>query len=91
MNKKAVRRVIAERLNELENRQERERRIAEQLFVLPEWMNATSIAVTLSFRNECSTERVIQQAWADGKRVVIPKVIGQEMRFFEHSSSSRLI
>ncbi len=91
MNKKAVRRGIAEQLNELENRQERERRIAERLFLLPEWMNATSIAVTLSFRNECSTDRIIQQAWADGKRVVIPKVIDQEMRFFEHSSSSRLI
>lgn len=91
MNKQAVRHAVGKQLTQLDDRVRRERMIEQHLFGLPEWIKATSIAVTLSFRNECSTDRIIEQAWLEGKRVVIPKVVGKQMKFFEHTPSHVLL
>ncbi|WP_214847709.1 5-formyltetrahydrofolate cyclo-ligase [Exiguobacterium sp. s193] len=91
MNKQAVRHAVGESITQLDDRVDRERMIEQHLFSLPEWTEATSIAVTLSFRNECSTDRIIDQAWSEGKRVVIPKVVGKQMKFFEHTANHVLL
>lgn len=91
MEKREIRRFITDQLNQLEHREQKEQQIYDHLFALPEWKNAQSIAITLSFRNECATEPIILKAWELGKQVVIPKVMHQDMRFFEYLPNSPLI
>lgn len=47
--------------------------IASRLFSLPEWKSAGTIGVTLSTAGEIDTETTIQKAWAEQKRVAVPK------------------
>lgn len=49
------------------------------------WENAETVAVYLSVRKEWDTRDIVEQAWADGKKVVIPKTIPdtKEMIFYE--------
>ncbi|MCY9375517.1 5-formyltetrahydrofolate cyclo-ligase [Bacillus sp. T17B1] len=48
-------------------------RMYKHLFSLPEWQNASTIAVTISRGLEIPTRPVIEQAWEEGKQVCIPK------------------
>ncbi|MGM0947749.1 MAG: 5-formyltetrahydrofolate cyclo-ligase [Bacillota bacterium] len=48
-------------------------RMYKRLFSLPEWQNASTIAVTISRGLEIPTRPVIKQAWKEGKQVCIPK------------------
>lgn len=43
------------------------------LFSQPEWKNANVIGVTISTRNEINTKPIIEKAWKEGKKVVVPK------------------
>ena len=90
MNKQEVRRLIKERLDVMENRAEKERLIHEHVLLLPEWQQATCVAITLAFRNECDTRMLIEQAWQEGKTVLIPKVVGEEMVFYEYRPEDQL-
>lgn len=49
--------------------------LQKRLFQSGLWENAETIAVYLSVRNEWDTRKIVEQAWADGKRVAIPKTI----------------
>ena len=91
MEKQEIRQFITHQLNTLDRRQQREQQIYDRLFTVSAWENARSIAVTLSFRNECSTDPIIEKAWELGKQVVIPKVVQREMKFFEYLPNSRLV
>ncbi len=91
MEKQEIRQFITHQLDALDHRQQREQQIYDRLFTVPAWENARSIAVTLSFRNECPTNPVIEKAWELGKQVVIPKVVQREMKFFEYLPDSRLV
>ncbi|MCO4850141.1 5-formyltetrahydrofolate cyclo-ligase [Bacillus vallismortis] len=48
-------------------------RMYERLFSLPEWQNASTIAVTISKGLEIPTRPIIEEAWQRGKQVCIPK------------------
>lgn len=91
MEKQETRQFITHQLNTLDRRQQREQQIYDRLFTVSAWENARSIAVTLSFRNECSTDPIIEKAWELGKQVVIPRVVHREMKFFEYLPNSRLV
>lgn len=91
MEKQEIRQFITHQLNTLDRRQQREQQIYDRLFTVSAWENARSIAVTLSFRNECSTDPIIEKAWELGKQVVIPRVVHREMKFFEYLPNSRLV
>lgn len=45
-----------------------------QLWQLPQYQAAGFVMTYLSFNNEINTWPVVEQAWADGKRVAVPKV-----------------
>ena len=47
------------------------------------YTDAAEIYAYMDFRNEVMTTEFILRAWADGKRVAVPKVRGKEMDFFE--------
>lgn len=48
-------------------------RVAQQLFQDDNWMEASTIAITVSKAPEVDTFQVIRKGWEQGKRMVVPK------------------
>ena len=83
MDKKVLRREIGEKKRALSEAQivVRSCVLAEKLYNTPQYRDCRSLYAYLSFNQEVRTSPIIQRAWADGKRVAVPKVIGDEMVF----------
>ena len=56
-------------------------RLGELFFESEQYKAATSIYGYLPYNQEVRTVPMLQRALTDGKRVAVPKVIGDEMRF----------
>jgi 5-formyltetrahydrofolate cyclo-ligase len=48
-------------------------RIRKQVLALPEWRAADAVACYLAMEREVQTMKIVQQAWAEGKSVCVPK------------------
>ena len=83
MDKRALRRIIGEKKRAMSAREIEARSavLAEKLCRTDAYRAARSLYCYLSFNQEVRTRPVIERAWADGKRVAVPKVIGDEIRF----------
>lgn len=83
MDKKALRRMIGAKKSALtpEEVGRRSAILAERLFETPQYRTCRSLYAYLSFNQEVRTEPIIARAWADGKRVAVPKVMGRDMIF----------
>ncbi len=64
-------------------------RILERVRGLWEYQRADTLFIYMDARHEVETSELIRQAWADGKRVAVPKVSGRNMRFFYIASLER--
>ena len=62
--------------------------IQTQLFQTKEWQEAKTIGVTVSRFPEVRTEEIIERAWNEGKKVVVPKCNSKSttMDFYEMKS-----
>ena len=83
MDKKTLRRAISEKKSAM-TAAEIERRsaaLADKLFSTAQYRQAKSVYAYLAFNQEVRTRPIITRAWADGKRVAVPKVIGDDMVF----------
>ena len=58
------------------------RRLGELFRNHPLYQNADTIYGYLPYNQEVRTVPMLEQAIRDGKRVAVPKVIGEEMKFF---------
>ena len=57
---------------------DRERRsaiIQRRVLDLPEWRDADTVALYVAARNEVSTAQLLERAWAEGKRVLLPRCL----------------
>ena len=83
MDKKTIRREIGEKKRALTAREIEARSavLAEKLYATEQYRRANALYVYLSFNQEVRTRPIIERAWADGKRVAVPKVIGTDMVF----------
>jgi len=83
MDKKALRREIGEKKRAMTSEQieQASQRLAQRLFATEAYQNAQSIYGYLSYNQEVRTEGILKQALIDGKRVAVPKVFGDEMKF----------
>jgi 5-formyltetrahydrofolate cyclo-ligase len=83
MDKKALRREIGAKKRALtpEQIENRSAMLADKLYKSPQYRDCTSLYAYLSFNQEVRTNPIIQRAWVDGKRVAVPKVVGDEMVF----------
>jgi aminodeoxychorismate synthase component I/5,10-methenyltetrahydrofolate synthetase len=61
------------------------RELAERLFALPEYAAARSVLLTMSFGAEWDTRPVAERVLADGKQLVIPRVIKEPRRLELHA------
>ena len=92
MDKKALRREIGAKKSALtpEEVVRRSAVLAERLFNTDEYRACRSLYAYLSFNQEVRTNAIIERAWADGKRVAVPKVVGKEMVFIWLDSFDQL-
>ena len=83
MDKKALRREIGAKKRALSAAEIESRSaiLAEKLFSTAQYRDCKSLYAYLSFNQEVRTNPIIERAWADGKRVAVPKVVGDEMVF----------
>jgi 5-formyltetrahydrofolate cyclo-ligase len=64
-------------------RSSKSRQIEKRLFSLPEFKSAHAVMFFASFRSEVDTIPMVRRALDEGKRVILPKVIGDELELFE--------
>lgn len=83
MDKKALRREIGAKKRAMTREQinAASDRLAEKLYATELYQHAQSIYGYLSYNQEVRTEPILRRALADGKRVAVPKVFGDEMKF----------
>ena len=83
MDKKALRREIGAKKRAMTDMQinESSRRLCESLFKTEAYQRAKSIYAYLSYNQEVRTQPILERAQKDGKRVAVPKVIGEDMAF----------
>lgn len=83
MDKKALRREISAQKRSMtaEQIERASRRLADQLFATDAYQQAQSIYGYLSYNQEVRTESILRRAMIDGKRVAVPKVYGDDMKF----------
>ena len=61
--------------------EEKSAALAEQLFATEQYRQAKTLYGYLPYNQEVRTVPILEQALRDGKRVAVPKVYGDEMRF----------
>ena len=83
MDKKALRHQIREKKRAMtpEQIQEASNRLAELFADCDAYKNAKTVYGYLPYNQEVRTVPILQRALQDGKRVAVPKVYGEEMRF----------
>ncbi len=74
--KKTIRREVLKKRDGLspEVRAEKDSRIKERLFSLPEFLAAKTVLLYSSFRSEVETRTLIEESLKMGRRIVLPKV-----------------
>lgn len=83
MDKKLLRKQIREQKKQLTDNyiEETSRQLAEMFFQTDYYQNAKTVYGYLSYNQEVRTLPILQRALQDGKRVAVPKVYGDTMRF----------
>ncbi len=83
MNKQELRRAIRERKRAMTEEEivERSNVLAEKFYNSPAYQAASTIYGYLPYNQEVRTVPMLQRALDEGKRVAVPKVYGEEMRF----------
>ena len=83
MDKRALRREISEKKRAMtaEQMERASAELAEKLFAHPAYRQAKALYGYLSYNQEVRTAAILERARRDGKRVAVPKVCGDEMRF----------
>lgn len=83
-----LRRIMIEKRNRLEGREEKNGAIFERFFEIFPVLKRVFIYV--DFRSEVETKRIIERLLSQGTRVFCPKMFGRDMEFFEISALSEL-
>lgn len=83
MNKQELRRAIRGRKRAMTEEEivERSNALAEKFYNSPAYQAASTIYGYLPYNQEVRTVPMLQRALDEGKRVAVPKVYGEEMRF----------
>lgn len=83
MDKKTLRQMIREKKRAMTAEQidAASRRLGELFFETEQYRNAQTIYGYLPYNQEVRTVPILRRALADGKRVAVPKVFGDDMRF----------
>lgn len=83
MDKSALRKMIREKKRAMTEQQivDASNRLAEKFFASRQYQDAKTIYGYLPYNQEVRTVSMLERALRDGKRVAVPKVYGDEMKF----------
>ena len=56
--------------------------ICNTFLALEEYRNASIVFAYMDCKNEVQTKKVIEQCWKEGKKVAVPKVFGESMKYY---------
>ncbi len=89
MDKKEIRAMIRARKKALteEDILDYSARVTELFTAQPFYRDAKVLYAYLTFNEELRTDGLIRQAWADGKRVAVPRVLGKGVMEFYYIDS----
>lgn len=92
MDKKELRRRIREQKRQmsLEQIEEASRVLTEKFLSTKLYRDAKTVYGYLPYNQEVRTQALLQRALDDGKKVAVPKVYGEEMRFIYLTDLSRV-
>lgn len=92
MDKKELRRMIREKKRAMTQQeiQDASRRLFDLFIQTPQYQNAKTVYGYLPYNQEVRTVPILERALADGKRIAVPKVFGDEMRFIYLDDLSRV-
>lgn len=76
-------RVLAKRNSITEKEwEEKSRRIYEKVVTHPFFLDAEEIYCYVDYKKEVGTKKILETAWSAGKKVAVPKIEDEEMKFF---------
>ena len=92
MNKKELRSLIRQKKRAMTDAeiQEKSDKLAELFAASDAYRNAKTVYGYLPYNQEVRTVPMLQRAMEDGKRVAVPKVFGDDMKFIFISDLSRV-
>lgn len=92
INKSEQRQLQKEALKTLSihQKQTESNRLYQLLFETAAWQEAGTIAVTLSMPIELDTAPIIEAAWSENKKTVVPKIVNHQMIFVPFDDGSSL-
>ena len=81
--KKDIRKRVLDIRNSLSKRdwEEKSHIIIEKVTSHPIFLEAEEIYCYINFRSEVNTRNIIEQSWKMNKKVAVPKIENQEMKF----------
>ncbi len=84
MEKKEIRKLIFARRRQLDagELERRSQMICKRIMELEQWKTAGCVYAYMDCKGEVCMRPILETAWAEGKRIAVPKVFGEEMRFF---------
>ncbi len=90
MDKKALRKEIRDKKRQMTEAEicRASQKLGERFLASSQYKNAKTIYGYLPYNQEVRTVSMLEQALKDGKRVAVPKVYGEEMRFIYISDFS---
>lgn len=62
--------------------------VTQRLTALPQWQQAKTVMLFVSFRSEIDTRALIELAWTSGKQVVVPRCHPKDRRLEVHRIKS---
>ena len=83
MNKKVLRQEIGAKKRAMtpEQIESASQRLCEKLFETAFYRETKSLYAYLSYNQEVRTQTILERAQEDGKRIAVPKVVGEDMVF----------
>ena len=91
MKKKIRKEILAlRRAMPIDLLEEKSRKIAEKVKSHPAYQQADTVLAYIDSKGEVQTKAIIEDAWAKGKKVAVPKVHGDIMEFYLISSYEQL-
>lgn len=84
MEKKAIRKqtFALRRLHSKEWIDQTSEKICDQILASKEYRCSMEIWAYMDCKGEVSMKKLLQESWRQGKRVAVPKVIGEELKFY---------
>lgn len=90
MNKSLLRKKYVELRRQIIDKEQKSKEICRKLIRSNEYQNARVIALYYSLKNEVSTLELIKYSLNDQKKVLLPKIMGEVMVFYEIKSLENL-